>query len=436
MSTKLEYLKKCITSGKVIGSKRWYISCFAIPLLKEESYDSKEREQYSIIVKIDGLYYLDYTEEEVLTPVKIVDYIPNQPLFSFQDKITVDSSWLPSIHSSQETKIGILIVNAVVIYPSLKTKVNYINNAIKVSDIESLLVNKVKNDDVATDKDIRVSEMTNCIDRLNFLSNLATIINIAATPKAITPPPGIKEKKKELLKKYEGQLNDPVKVVELESELSKIDNEYLADDPAAKNIFNKKSKTARKKLFLMFGETADFINTNEGKVVLNSLAEGISTSKEDFPKYMNDLRSGSFDRGASTALAGYSYKILQRSLSGIKILNTPCNTTKGIKRLITNSNYKKIINRYVKEKGWKLVSDIEIAKGYIGQEVEIRSVMYCKAPDNTICYACMSENYKNTPTATTTLAANISSVLLNTFLKKMHSSGLDTGKIDMKDLCV
>jgi len=246
----------------------------------------------------------------------------------------------------------------------------------------------------------------------------------------------LKKRKKNLLKKYEGQLNDPVKVVELESELSKIDNEYLADDPAAKNIFNKKSKTARKKLFLMFGETADFINTNEGKVVLNSLAEGISTSKEDFPKYMNDLRSGSFDRGASTALAGYSYKILQRSLSGIKILNTPCNTTKGIKRLITNSNYKKIINRYVKEKGWKLVSDIEIAKGYIGQEVEIRSVMYCKAPDNTICYACMSENYKNTPTATTTLAANISSVLLNTFLKKMHSSGLDTGKIDMKDLCV
>ena len=434
MSTKLEYLKKCIVSGNIIGNKSWYIMCFAIPHLKNENYDINTKERYSIVTKLDGLYYLDFDKDHKLAPIKIVDYITNKPLFSFQDKIVVDKTWLPTITSEIETKIGILIVNALILYPSLKNKVSYINTPIKVSDIESLLVNKVKNNDVATEKDITVPEMIDCIDRLNFLSNLATIISVAATPKTITAPPGINKKKEELLKKYEGQLNDPVKVVELEKELTTIDNEYLADDPAAKNIFNNKSKTARKKLFLMYGETADFISTKGNNVITNSLSEGISITPEDFPKYMNDLRSGSFDRGASTALAGYSYKILQRSLSGVKILNTKCDTTRGIKRVITDKNFKKIINRYIKKNDWILVDDIDTAKSYIGKEVEIRSIMYCRSPGNTICYACMSESYKDSPTASTTLAANISSVLLNTFLKKMHSSGLDTGKIDLNDL--
>ena len=434
MTTKLDYLKKCILNGKIIGTKKWYITCFAIPLLKDEQYNINDKQQYSIVTKVDGLYYLDYDQENNLVPVRIDDYKKDSPLFNFQELIDVDSSWLPTIKSKLQTKIGVLIVNALVIYPSLGNKVEYINTKIKVSDIESLLVTRVKNDDVATEKDIRVSEMINCIDRLNFLTSLSTLINIAATPKAITPPPNIAEIKKQLLKKYEGQLDDPVKVVELENELAKIDNEYMADDPAANNIFNKKSKTARKKMYLMFGEAGDFVTTKENRVVLPSLSEGIDTSSEVFPLYMNDLRSGSFDRGASTALAGYSYKILQRSLSGLTILDKPCNTTRGIKRLITKNNYKKLIGRQIKQKGWVTIDDINIAKAYVDKEVEMRSTMYCTAPGNNVCYACMSENYKNTPAGITNLAAGISSVLLNLFLKKMHGSITEVIEIDMKDL--
>lgn len=434
MTTKLEYLKKCIVSGSVIESKKWYISCFAIPLLKNEVYNIDDKEQYSIVVKIDGLYFLDYNENNELIENKIVDYKTNEPLFKFQDVIEVDGTWLPTIESKISTKIGVLIVNSLILYPSVGKKIPYINRSIRVSDIETIFVNKVKNDDIAKDTDIKVSEMIDCIDRLGFLSSLATITNIAATSKTITPPPNIDSIKKKLLEEYKDQLDNPVKVVELENKLTAIDNEYLADDPAANNIFNKKSKTARKKLFLMYGETQDFLKTNDSKVVIKSLQEGIETSKDVFPLFMNDLRSASFDRGASTALSGYSYKILQRSLSGLRISKTPCNTTRGLVRSITKDNYKKLVNRYIKNKNWLLIENIDQAKEYIGKEVEIRSPMYCTSSSNSICYACMSENYKNLPSGITNLASGISSVLMNAFLKKMHSSITETTNIELKDL--
>lgn len=434
MLTKIEYLKKCIINLSVIENKSWYVSCFAIPILKEEpNWESKSI--LSLVTKMDGLYFIDYDEASNKILVKIVDYKKDLPLFNFQDEIEIDGSWLPSIKGKIKTKIGILIVNALVIYSTLKTKVDYINSVIKVSTIEALLIDRTKNKEELTDKDISVDEMVNCMDRLTFLSNLGTITCIAATPKAITPPPGIDKIRKELLKEYEGKLNDPVKVVELEAKLTEIDNAYLADDPAAKNIFNKKSKTARKKLYLMYGQPGNFRGSASGtNVITVPISKGISVDDKDLPNYMNDLRSASFDRGASTALSGYSYKILQRSLSGVTISKEPCNTTKGLTRLITKSNYNKIVNRYIKLNGWKLVKNLEEAKTFIDKEVEIRSVMYCKAKEHTVCFACMSEVYKNTPSGITNLAANISSVLMILFLKKMHGSITETHPINMKDL--
>lgn len=434
MTTRMEYLKKCIVSGNPIEYKNWYTYCFAIPLLKDTP-NWKDATPLSTVTQNDGLYYIDLNENNENILVKIVDYKRDTPLFSFQEEIEVDPTWLPTISSKITTKIGILIVNALVLYPALSTKIDYINSKIKVSDIETILANRVRNDDIATERDITVAEMINCIDRLCFLSNLATLVNLAATPKAITPPPNIDKIRKDLLKEYEGQLHDPVKVVELENKLAEVDKEYLADDPAAKNIFNSKSKTARKKMFLMLGDTMDFIDDNENKVVVSPLKEGLSTSPEDFPKYMNDLRLGSFARGSSTALSGYSYKILQRSLTGLTILDKPCDTTRGYKRTIDGKSYKKLVSRYIKSgTKWTLIDNIENAKQYVNKEVEIRSIMYCTSPGNTVCYACMSEAYKNFPNGITNIAANISSTLMNQFLKLIHGKITETVNIEMDDL--
>ena len=179
----------------------------------------------------------------------------------------------------------------------------------------------------------------------------------------------------------------------------------------------------------------DFIDDGENKVVVSPLTEGLSTSPEDFPKYMNDLRLGSFARGSSTALSGYSYKILQRSLTGLTILDKPCDTTRGYKRIIDSKSYKKLVSRYIKSgTKWILIDSLESAKQYVGKEVEIRSTMYCTSPGNTVCYACMSEAYKTFPNGITNIAANISSTLMNQFLKLIHGKITETVNIDMEDL--
>lgn len=433
MANKLDYLKRCVTTLSQIDTMNWYTLAFSIPVLKE-TQNWQSLPPLALVTRTDGLYHVDTDNEQPIL-VRIDDHRKDEPLFSFQDAVEVDSSWLPTISGKVTTKIGILLFNAVVLYPSVGEKVDYINTKIKVSDIEALLATRVRNDDVATDKDILVSEMVHCIDRLTFLSNLATLINIAATPKVITRPPGIDEVKKKLFAEYQDQLSDPVKVVELENKLQAIDDEYLKDDPAATNIVNKKSRTARKKMYLTYGEVKDFVKTSENNVILPSLTDGVSTSDEDFPKYMNDLRVGSYSRGASTALSGYTYKILQRSIAGISISPTPCTTTRGLTREITQSNYKKLAGRYIKDKGWKLVDGTSAAKTYIGQQVETRSALFCTTPGNMVCFACMSENYKNTPAGTTNLASDLSSAMMTMFLKIMHQSGSEVTDVQIKDLC-
>lgn len=434
--TRLEYLKQCITSGNIIENKNWYIQCFAIPLLKEDTTDPATLPRLSIVTKMDGLYYVEVVDGQH-SLIKISDFTKGQPLYNFQEVVDVDATWLPNIPSKQPAKIGVLIVNALVLYPCFGTRLEFLNPGVNasmnMSEIETLLVNKAKSPDDAGPNDILVSEMVDCIGRFGFLSNLSTLISIAATPKAITPPPGIEKIREQLTKEYEGQLNDPVKVVELEGKLNAIDSEYLKDDPAANKIFTSKSRTARKKLFLMYGETKDFV-PGKGNVVVPSLTQGVNTSPENFPKYMNDLRYASFSRGASTQYAGYAYKVLQRSLSGLTITKDPCNTTRGLKRNITKSTFNKLVNRYVKDGGWKLVADIEMAKKYIDTTVEIRSSMYCTSPGNTVCYKCMSENYKNSPNGISNLAATISDILLNMFLKMMHGTKTEVIEVKMDDL--
>ena len=432
MSTRLEYLKKVLSihhSASPLKNKDWYSIAFGIPILKDTDIGNKK--YLDLVIKSNGLYYLNETNDLI----KIIDYKEKTPLYVFKEEIEADSSFSPLIKDKIKTTIGRLIVNIFIIYPALNDKIGYINAPITPSYLEKIFIDKVKDDNIATDRDISVSEMVNCIDRLYFLSSIAHISNVASTYKAITPPPGIAKIKKELLKKYEGKLSDPVEFTNYEKELEDIDKEYLKDDVAAKHVFNKKSNLARKKMYLDFGDPLDFDKRSIANPILKSLDEGIDTSEDEFYKYVNDSRYGSYSRGSSTELGGYTYKILQRSLAGLTITDKECSTTKGILVSIDDSNYTKLINRYIKDKNiWVHIPDKDTAGKYKSKTVELRSLMYCKSPDNTICYKCMSEEYKNIPNGVTNIASDVSSVILGLFMKLMHVSAISSTNLEVADL--
>jgi len=432
---KLEYLKRVITETKLYETKRWHLLAFAYPMPDFSDNWKNNPIRYDLVLKPDTLYFVNFDESNNPYLEKIDDYKKNRPLFNYSEQIEVDSSWLKSIKEPIITTVGRLLVNAMVIYPTLKTKVSFINEKITVSYLETLFVNKVVDDDKAKENDIKVTEMIECIDRLTFLTNLAEITNIAATEKTITPPPQLKEIKEKLLKEYQDKLTDPAKVVELENKLDAIDKAYLSDDPAAKNALNKKSFDARKKIYLIYGQAMGFDESLTKTPIVNSLYEGIDTSDDTWSKYVDDSRFGSFSRGHSTQQSGYTYKILQRSLSSIYISSTECDTTHGLTRHITKENYKKLINRYIKvNNNWVLVKTEEEARNYINQDVVIRSPMYCTKEGYEVCYKCMSEVFKDSPTAVTNLASELSSVLMSLMLKMMHSTRTENATIELKDL--
>ncbi|EKD89587.1 MAG: hypothetical protein ACD_33C00040G0001, partial [uncultured bacterium] len=308
---KLDYLKRVILESELYNDKTWYISAFAI-LMKVYTDDSWKNNaiRFSIIKTIDKLNFIDINEANEFILIPISDSKKDEPLFTFQELISVDNSWLPSIKSKLQTKLGNLIINKIVIYPSFTNKIDYINTPITVSELETFISLKLKNDNEATEKDITVKELTEFVDRLYFLTNLADITNLTATAKNITPPTGLKKVKQELYEKYKDELTNPVKLVEFENKLKDLDAEYLKDDPTASKIISKKSKVARKKMFLVFGSEKGFDESVEVKPIIKSLDEGVDTDEDIFPEYMNGLRYGSYARGAETVRGGVTYKIL------------------------------------------------------------------------------------------------------------------------------
>lgn len=430
MTSKLDYFKLAVKNLKVLENKDWYLYAIAIPLLKDMK---QPEEELALFTKQDGLYYSTNVSGS-WESVKLTDYREGESLYKFEDKITADSSWLPTITKPIETTVGRMLVNAFVMYGSFGGKVPYHNESMKVETFNKILIKQLRDEDKAKGDDVTVTEMVQCFDRLTFISSLATIINVAATKKTISAPDGLEKKKKELLAKYEGQLDDPVKLAEFEEELDQFDRAFLADDKDSDKILTGKTRTARRKMYLAFGKPSGF----DGKetAITSSLMDGLEVSRKNLPQYMDDLRHGSYSRGSSTAKSGYIYKVLQRALTSLTIVNTTCNTTVGLTRDITDKDYMNLLGRSVKVSGkWKILESPEEAKQFAGKTTEIRSAMYCTSPGNTLCYSCLNESYKDNEAGVTNLASIFSDALMILFLKAMHSSNTYTTTVTMDDLC-
>lgn len=434
---KIDYFKLAVKNG-LAKKKNWLISAFSI--IKEDK-DKHISDGYlgRIVQESWGMSFLNSSEDGSLVLEKIDDSKANEPLFSFKDKITIDNTWISNVDGQLETTVGNLLFNDICIVPAFGNKFKYVTGRVTVQALEDKIAAKLQDTPSSEDKRSSeyyyVDEYINFVNSLQFISTLSQISSWSATPKGIVAPTGIREFKKELLKKYEGKLTDPVELAKFENELKNFDSEFLKDDPANGTFIKGKVKdTARKKMFLNLGAEAGFEESVELKPVINSLEEGWPTDPEQFTAMMNGLRAGSFSRGSETVKGGVSAKILLRAANNFKIVDTNCETKIGISRIYNESNKSQLLNRYVVTgTNSELVTE-ENVDSYLGKQLNVRSPLYCKLKGDNICKYCAGLKLFKFPTGVTIPLTEISAIILTASLKKMHGTVLATKKLNLTSL--
>ena len=429
---KLDYLKLALAYNACY-KRAWIISAFSVT--KETTSSRNEPYIGQLIREPWGFSF--YNEKLEIEKIDEADLNMHLPLFRFKDRLTIDSTWCSNVAEPIETSIGNILFNNLCLLPSFGNKIPFVLGRVSVSKLEEYIAPLLKS--VPSEGEERdatalyVDEYIKFVDSLQFISSLSQLTAWSATPKALTPPTGIKEFKAELLKKYEGKLNDPVELSKFEGELVAFDDNYLKDDPGYGTFISGKVKNiARKKMFLTLGAEEGFKKSLDVDPVINSLEEGWPTDPQQFTALMNILRAGSFSRGAETVKGGVSAKMLLRAANNFRIQDTDCGTKLGIHRTFDSNTISQLVGRYIINKGQPiLVENITEAANHLETPLIVRSPMYCILSGDTICKVCAGVKLSKYPTGLSIPLTEISSIILTTSLKAMHGKVLSTGKLDI-----
>ena len=202
----------------------------------------------------------------------------------------------------------------------------------------------------------------------------------------------------------------------------------MQGDSSSRFFISNKAKISRLKISGMMGAEQDFVDENKINVIQNSLSEGWKV--EDIPKIANNIRGGSFNRGANTALGGSEVKIIARMFQNAKIDTIPCGTTHGLQVALTKGNYQEYLGRYIL--GKKVSESIESLEKLIGSDVIFRSPAYCISTKTDICEHCLGDI---TASSKVGLAGQLTSTISNftqLFLSLAHGTMLSLCEYDYK----
>jgi hypothetical protein len=427
---KLEYLKAAM-ANKLFQKKAWIISAFAMTAEGETAY-LENPYPYRIVRKMTGIYFLNKKAELE----RIEGANPSEPLFKFFDPVTVTPQMCVNVKTPVETYIGNWLFNEILLVNAFGNKFSFVDDVIDLGviadKIAPILRDTPKPGEERSPEYIYCDEYCRFVDSIPFVEGLSQLCVIAATPKNITPAPGITEFKQTLLTKYGDTLSNPVELAKFEKELKDYDEKYLEDDPSnGKFLSGKVKNVARKKLFLTVGAEGSFEETQKVHPIINSLSEGFSIKPDDFVAGMNGIRSGSYSRGFETQKGGVSAKVLLRSVGNFKIDDTDCETTLGRRMYFNTDDIDQLVGREIlQESGWSPVKTLEQAKTLIGKSLVVRSPMYCQLDGDHICKHCAGERLAENPVGLTIAVTEISSIIMTAALKKMHGTVLSVAKMN------
>lgn len=419
------FYKAALKSGAYV-KKDWIYRIFSVV-----RQDNKPPYPYKVDY-LDSIVggWVPVGDELIFNPFP--EHPSNTPLFQLLDRVDVTPDDIPNMETEANTTCGNLLVNWMVLVYSFGNKIPFMLGKISAKDIENIVEKRLIADDdnpvSSKVKDpIYVSEWVKCAGALGQVAGLSSLCVPSATAKAITPPPGIVEFRKELYERFQGKLNDPATIAEIDRLMVEFDKAWLGDDDIVNFYIKGKSyDVIRKKLFLSVGLEVGFSDDGEFDIVPRSLYEGWDMDK--LPTMVNTLREGSYSRGAMTAMGGWSVKFFYRIMQNAKIGEEDCQSKEGVKRRLTEQNIKHLSGYYYVKNGKTHPFTEEFLKANVGNYVTMRSPMYCYTEGSGYCQRCLGDTNSETPTGLGALAAEVGSQFMLWRMGAMHGSSLKTAR--------
>lgn len=341
----------------------------------------------------------------------ISDYVPDAPLFPIKERIQLLAGDMVCIKEDVEANYGEALINAIIFEYGTTGKLAFVPGKIGKKFLSKYISDALETDVITVDDYLRVMEA------MNFITLFADIHVAAYTPRSLQASPEALRLRDELLEKFKDQLNDPAIVAMIDEAITEADKEFMKGDPAAKfYIADKAYAVVRKKLFHVQGGLTRLDDPSKMDYIPRSLDDGYAP--EDLPAIINSLRSGSYDRGASTALGGEAAKFSNRVFQNLKIAEPDCGTMVGKPERV--SSERNLVGRYIVGRDTPITEEEYVS--LIGKDIILRDPTGCKTPNRAFCGKCMGDKEVESDTGLGPRLSEVASVFLSISLAAFHGS--------------
>lgn len=412
-------------------------------------YNNAETPDYKYKLHFDGekaYFYLPNGND----PIYIEDYRAGEAPIHWRDEFVLQPGELSNFLGDKPltTCYGNVFFNQLCLVEPFGNLIPFASGTIVPSKFEDFILERMIDDredgnvtDMATDGKLYVWQYLKFCDHCLAVPGYADGLVTSTTRKSLLSNPEWPAVRAAWLEKNKDRLHDPAAVAELSVIATKIDDEWLAGDPALTFYkAKKKLEGARRKVHYMFGGESPFSDGTTVEFISKSLEEGIDT--DHMPVMNNSLRFGSYNRGAQTALGGESTKTIYRMMGTSRIIEDDCNTWLGVPTLITEANTKELVGySYVTNDGKSVLITKDTIGSLVGSRVALRGPMVCKAgrdrekgtigKGKNICAVCAGKDLAENPNGIPAAVAGVGGRFLMVFMSKMHSSTLRTVEWDM-----
>lgn len=431
-NTKLAYFIEAM-KAELYRNRAWVFSAFAVVQEAPDSY-KKDPYPYRLVQTPTSLSYVNPNNPSEL--VAITDHEAGQVPFAIKDRIPLSKGQVPNLYTDIESNYGNLLANFIVLVYPFGGKIPYIEKRFSPSLVEGLIL-PLLTDDPADPKDrsdrlIYTDEYLKFTNAMSYLAAFASLWVTGGTKKSLLPPPGVKEYRNSLIAKYTpDQLKDPANIAVISKQLQEFDAAWLKGDDAENMMLSAKSReVVRAKKFLMVGAEVGLNSGVDVELIPNSLHEGWDIQK--FPAMNNNLRAGSYNRGAQTMLGGESVKWLLRGSSNINIVEGDCGSKLGRRTVITKDNFKRYLGfTIITATGLIKLEDTNITD-HMDKVVYVRSPLYCKQSHTDYCSVCAGPRLAANPTGASSAISDYGSAMLLIMMKAMHGKPLTLAHYDYK----